>query len=159
VSTSADDLLQVTSDISDDVSDAAASVQLTSSATWLSTTDPLEILSVSTTPVDLQSSVIVLSADHTYHHASKWQCLNSESDVTDELQWNKIQRVQYVERRRKNNVASKRSRETRKRQLTNMEEEAVRLEQENIRLKQRVMELERMTQTMKSALMDALRQS
>jgi len=139
----------MTADIIDNTS-CVLSPQPTSSSSSLSvsTADaPLPVLSVSSASVVRQSSV-----DHAYHHPSKRKCLNSVSDVES------VAAAKYLERRRKNNVASKRSRETRKQQLMGMEEEVVYLEEKNARLRQRVVELERLTQTVRAAVVDAMRQ-
>ena len=140
--------------MTDDIIDNTASVQSpqpTSSLSSLSlaTADaPLPVLPVSAVSLDRQSSV-----DHSYHHASKRKRLDSVSDAES------VAAAKYLERRRKNNAASKRSRETRKQQLMGMEEEVVYLEEKNARLKQHVVELERLTQTMRAAVVDAMRQA
>lgn len=138
--------------------------QTTESAASLSTADvPLPLLSVSTTLVELQTlddvSVDMLSASHAHRHPSKRKYLKPPSHTADadSVAAAAARHVQYLERRRKNNVASKRSRETRKRRLMSMEEEVCQLEQRNARLRQRVAELEKLTQFMKSAVIDALR--
>ncbi|KAK7092553.1 transcription factor zip-2-like [Littorina saxatilis] len=58
----------------------------------------------------------------------------------------------YRHRREKNNVASKRSREIRKRKFTDMEGEAERLIVDNARLEKRVVDLERLAKQMKEIL-------
>lgn len=55
-------------------------------------------------------------------------------------------------RREKNNVASKRSRESRKQKFVNMEEEADRLVEENAHLEKRVVVLERLAKQMREML-------
>jgi CelD/BcsL family acetyltransferase involved in cellulose biosynthesis len=62
----------------------------------------------------------------------------------------------YMERRRKNNIASRRSRETRKQKFTQMEEQAIELEKSNELLRQKVEELERLTKHMKETLVERL---
>lgn len=140
--TSADELLQVAADVND-----VQPPQLTDSSSL-----PTSLPVLSTSLVDLQSSITILPADHTYHHASKPKCPSDAESVAA------AERTRYLERRRKNNAASKRSREIRKHQQVNMEEEVVHLEQVNANLRQRVAELERLTSVMKSALVDAIRQ-
>nr|KAG5687936.1 hypothetical protein BaRGS_021644 [Batillaria attramentaria] len=58
----------------------------------------------------------------------------------------------YRNRREKNNIASKRSRDTRKRKFADMEAEADRLQTENARLETRIVELERLAKQMKEIL-------
>ena len=65
----------------------------------------------------------------------------------------------YRERRIKNNIASKRSRETRKMKYTAMEQKAIDLEASNEELEQRVEELEALTKRMKEVLVKRLSQS
>lgn len=62
----------------------------------------------------------------------------------------------YRERREKNNIASKRSRETRKMKFKDMEVEAVRLVEENENLKVKIVELEKMAKEMKAILIQKL---
>lgn len=62
----------------------------------------------------------------------------------------------YVERRMKNNIASKRSRNTRKQKYVNMEEEAERLETLNRMLEHKVTELETLASSMKASLIQRL---
>lgn len=65
----------------------------------------------------------------------------------------------YIDRRVKNNVASKRSRETRKQKFVGMEEEAARLEEKNRELEAKVAELEAMAKSMKAMLVTRLARS
>ena len=58
----------------------------------------------------------------------------------------------YRYRREKNNIASKRSREIRKKKFVEMESEAERLIIDNARLEQRVIELEKLAKQMKEIL-------
>lgn len=62
----------------------------------------------------------------------------------------------YLERRKKNNIASKRSRETRKQKFTEMELQAQRLEQHNEELRKKVESLEAMAKEMKETLIHKL---
>jgi len=62
----------------------------------------------------------------------------------------------YTERRRKNNVASRRSRETRKQKFVAMEEQAAQLTISNRELRKKVEELEKMTKKMKEILVQRL---
>ncbi len=59
-------------------------------------------------------------------------------------------------RRRKNNIASRRSRETRKQKFVGMEKQAEELEAKNAALRVKVAELERLTKIMKDALVQQL---
>lgn len=68
----------------------------------------------------------------------------------------KTKTQKYFERRRKNNIASKRSRETRKHKYTDMEQKAIDLEQHNIQLRQKVAELETMTKRMREVLIEKM---
>lgn len=62
----------------------------------------------------------------------------------------------YLERRKKNNIASKRSRETRKQKFTEMELQTQRLEQQNEELRKKVESLEAMAKEMKETLIHKL---
>lgn len=60
--------------------------------------------------------------------------------------------AKHKNRREKNNIASKRSRESRKQKFVDMEQEADRLVVDNARLEQRVVQLERLAKQMKEIL-------
>ncbi|XP_076092891.1 uncharacterized protein LOC143064156 [Mytilus galloprovincialis] len=62
----------------------------------------------------------------------------------------------YRERRNKNNVASRRSRETRKMKFVNMEDEANRLVVKNAELRERIAEMEILAKEMKTLLVQKL---
>jgi len=62
----------------------------------------------------------------------------------------------YAERRRKNNIASRRSRQTRKQKFASMEQRAEELSVTNDRLEQQVVELENLTKIMKKILVGKL---
>jgi len=62
----------------------------------------------------------------------------------------------YHERRRKNNIASRRSRQTRKQKFACMEGKAEELEAMNARLEQQAVELESLTKLMKQILVEKL---
>ncbi|XP_060075566.1 uncharacterized protein LOC132555232 [Ylistrum balloti] len=62
----------------------------------------------------------------------------------------------YRERRVKNNIASRRSREIRKQKYVNMEEEAERLVAENAKLRERITEMEQLAKEMKATLISKL---
>lgn len=64
-----------------------------------------------------------------------------------------------VQRRIKNNIASRRSRETRKMKFSEMEEEAAELERRNKELSQKVIELETLAKQMKAVLVQRLAKS
>jgi len=67
-----------------------------------------------------------------------------------------VKRSKYLERRKKNNIASKRSRETRKNKFVEMDEQSLQLERANEELKARIKELESLTKRMKEALVAKL---
>lgn len=62
----------------------------------------------------------------------------------------------YKERRRKNNIASRRSREIRKQKFVDMEIEADNLESENRKLEAKIVEMERLAKEMKAILVKSL---
>lgn len=62
----------------------------------------------------------------------------------------------YAERRRKNNIASRRSRQTRKQKFASMEQRAEDLERTNAQLEEKVVELENLTKMMKQVLVEKL---
>ena len=62
----------------------------------------------------------------------------------------------YLERRRKNNIASRRSRETRKQKFASMDKQAEELETKNAELRVKVAELEKLTKLMKDTLIQQL---
>jgi len=80
--------------------------------------------------------------------------VSSLSDLNQSLQVGKHSK--YLERRKKNNIASKRSREIRKNKFLEMDEEAVKLEKSNEELKKRIDQLESLTKRMKEALVARL---
>lgn len=67
-----------------------------------------------------------------------------------------VRTTKYLERRKKNNIASKRSRETRKNRFVEMEVQANELERENDELRDRITKLEKLTQQMKEVLVKRL---
>lgn len=67
-----------------------------------------------------------------------------------------VKTEKYVERRSKNNIASKRSRETRKQKFSTMEEEVESLQERNQELEAKVHELEAMAKDMKAMLIQRL---
>lgn len=146
----ADNLLQVTSDVAD-VAQHVQPLLPPPSATPSPTTgvtSPPVLAVFSTLSNDVATPE--LSADHTYYHPARRKDVNTKlSSAT--------RHMQYLERRRKNNLACKRSRQARKRQVMDMEDELSRLEQVNARLRQRVTELEKAKQTLKSAVLEAFR--
>lgn len=83
-----------------------------------------------------------------------------DSDDSDEVTTTtKTKTERYYERRVKNNIASRRSRETRKQKFLNMEDEAERLEAHNRELEAKVLELEALANTMKAMLVKRLAKS
>ena len=67
--------------------------------------------------------------------------------------------TKYLERRRKNNIASRRSRETRKQKFASMDKQADELERKNAELRVKVAELEKLTKLMKDTLIQQLAQA
>lgn len=67
--------------------------------------------------------------------------------------------AKYRERRRKNNIASQRSRASRKQKNNDLQEKAADLERQNGELKQRVEELENLAKEMKELLVQTLAQA
>lgn len=67
-----------------------------------------------------------------------------------------VKRSKYLERRKKNNIASKRSRETRKNKFVEMDEQSLQLERANEELKEKIKALESLTKRMKEALVAKL---
>jgi leukemia factor-related protein len=82
-------------------------------------------------------------------------CGSSYSDSAAPLD-TATKRTKYIERRMKNNVASKRSREIRKNKYVEMDEQAVELEKANEELRKKIEQLERLTLAMKDALVAKL---
>lgn len=78
------------------------------------------------------------------------------SEKQPEQQPQTVKNSKYFERRKKNNIASKRSRETRKNRFTDMEVQANQLEEENEKLRKRIEKLEELTQQMKEVLVKRL---
>jgi len=91
------------------------------------------------------------TVDHNYHVPSK-KTFTGETDEQIEENPADIKHLRYLERRRKNNAASKRSRETKKNRMVEMEQEAVQLERDNESLQRRLVELDRLSKLMKSLL-------
>jgi len=80
--------------------------------------------------------------------------VSSFSDLDQSLRV--VKHSKYLERRKKNNMASKRSREIRKNKFLGMDEEAMKLERSNEELKKRIEQLESLTKRMKEALVARL---
>jgi hypothetical protein len=74
------------------------------------------------------------------------------TDVDDDVFNVDDKYTRYLERRRKNNAASKKSREMKKNRMADMEQQAVHIEQGNECLRERIVELDRLTKLMKSLL-------
>lgn len=106
-----------------------------------------------------ESESFSASVDHDY--VSKKPCASSSSTDAEvfvfEEPKTKVAPVEkYRERRVKNNIASRRSREIRKQKFANMEEEAERLVVENAKLHERIAEMEQMAKEMKATLISKL---
>ena len=111
--------------------------------------NPLKRTAVHAVP----EKITLPNPDHDYVSKSKQPRLSNDSEsvtnVADE-------HVKYRERRVKNNIASKRSRETRKQKFTLMELKAIELEAANEELEKKVTELEGLTKRMKEILVQRL---
>jgi hypothetical protein len=98
------------------------------------------------------------SVDHNYHVPSEKKSCGESTELAEErTDTNDLSNVddkymRYLERRRKNNAASKRSREIKKNRMADMEIQAVHIEKENECLRERIVELDRLTKLMKSLL-------
>merc|ERR1711976_83920 len=82
-------------------------------------------------------------------------CTDNESDAVPSSSGT-VPVDRYRNRRIKNNIASKRSRETRKQKFQDMEKKAGELEKANAELKQKVELLEQLTKQMKETLVKKL---
>ena len=82
-------------------------------------------------------------------------CSDVADDKTDVTNANPVV-SKYIERRNKNNIASRRSRQTRKQKFQDMEVQAEQLEKANEKLQQQVAELEKLTKIMKDILVQKL---
>jgi len=108
-------------------------------------------------------SVAECSSDHSY--TAKRRCVStvtmetSSAADSDDESVPLSKEVKYLERRRKNNIASKRSRETRKQKFTAMEQQAIDLEKANENLRAKVTQLEELAKEMKDALIKRLANS
>lgn len=80
--------------------------------------------------------------------------VNPQDEIVEEK--GKAPEKKYVERRIKNNIASKRSRYIRKMKFVEMESEADRLIQENQKMQLKIEEMETLAKEMKSALINKL---
>lgn len=119
------------------------------------TVDPemLTTLYESTITVELPS--VSAEPDHSYSTVKQTRKRNySEVSFDDEVVDKKS--LKYLERRRKNNIASKRSREIRKNKFLSMDEEAAELEKANAELREKIEQLESLTKRMKEALVAKL---
>jgi len=97
--------------------------------------------------------------DHNYSTVKKRKRKISEiSECSESLIYSGDDKkfTKYLERRRKNNIASKRSRETRKTKFLSMDDEADELERSNAELRQKIEQLESLTKRMKEALVAKL---
>lgn len=100
--------------------------------------------------------------DHNYFQTKEKCDESSSNDKTDTSDVDQTTRPsvkktsKYLERRKKNNVASKRSREIRKGKYVEMEIQANELEEENKKLRIRIEKLEMLTQQMKEILVKRL---
>lgn len=77
-------------------------------------------------------------------------------DSFDIIEEPKKKNSKYVERRKKNNIASKRSREARKNKFMEMDDKTTELEKANETLRKKITQLEILTKKMKEALVSKL---
>jgi len=102
--------------------------------------------------------------DHNYSFVNQKRQKFDESTTSEscsgteaeQLPRGAVKTTKYLERRKKNNIASKRSRETRKNRFLEMEVQANELESENDKLRDRIEKLEKLTQQMKEVLVKRL---
>jgi hypothetical protein len=127
----------------------------TTSSSRQSASGPLKRRQPTTTPTP------DCTLDHSYYHLSSKRCRQQQEEVVffDEADESDRQHLKYLERRRKNNAASKRSREIKKNKIAEMEVQVVDLEQTNDCLRRRIGRLERLTAMMKSLLVQKVAQN
>ena len=85
----------------------------------------------------------------------KRKCFDDDED-NDVVNVSQVKRSKYLERKIKNNIASKRSRETTKNKFVEMDEQTGELERANEELRKRIVQLEELTMKMKEALVHRL---
>lgn len=117
--------------------------------------------------METEDSVFSSTIDHCDYTKKRPRFSESTSEMSDSDAESTVSSVSYqsmsltsaerkVQRRIKNNIASRRSRETRKQKFSAMEEEALELERKNKELTQKVMELETLAKQMKAVLVKRL---
>jgi len=117
--------------------------------------------------METEDSVFSSTIDHCDYTKKRPRLSVSTSEMSDSDAESTVSSVSYqsvpltsaerkVQRRIKNNIASRRSRETRKQKFSAMEEEAMELERKNKELTQKVMELETLAKQMKAVLVKRL---
>jgi len=99
-----------------------------------------------------RSSNVELGIDHNYHMLSSKRQKLPDNCVMEEVADAELKHIRYLERRRKNNAASKRSREIKKNRMAEMEQQVIDLEVANNGLRDRIGQLENLTTVMKSLL-------
>ncbi|XP_046357466.1 uncharacterized protein LOC124135864 [Haliotis rufescens] len=112
--------------------------------------------------VDMEEEVVATTPDHDY--VCKRPRLSTSSNASEEgghtyaaASTSPVPLVRkYRERRDKNNVASRRSREIRKRKFVDMESQADELVVENEKLQLKIVELEKLAKEMKTILVSKL---
>lgn len=121
----------------------------------ISIPQPVKLFTVSLSELNQPS---ISEPDHNYSTLKKRKRKISEiSDCSEVINsGDDTKLTKYLERRRKNNIASKRSRETRKTKFMSMDEQADELEKANAELRQRIEQLESLTKRMKEALVARL---
>jgi len=131
----------------------------------------ITIIQPTTSQPEIDPQPITTSPDHSYSTSMLpttttkrrfSELTNFEDDEDDEgaelpvVPVEVMKRKKYLERRKKNNIASKRSREIRKNKFQEMDGETAQLEEANEELKKRIELLESLTKRMKDALVAKL---
>ena len=113
----------------------------------------------------MDDSVFASPVDHSDYTRKRPRLSTVSSDISESDAESSVSSISTVgltsaekksHRRVKNNIASRRSRETRKSKFQSMEEEAVELEKKNKELSQKVIELETLAKQMKAVLIQRL---
>jgi len=97
-------------------------------------------------------SIVSSELDHGNYTVKRSKVNSASDDDDDAKEIIKKHSNKYVERRIKNNVASKRSRDTRKQKFVDMEQQAVDLVEQNEMLTKKIAEMEKLAVSMKHKL-------
>jgi len=99
-------------------------------------------------------SSVSINPDHNDYTCKRLRLPSTDDELPETSTDHKGRK--YIARRQKNNVASKRSRETRKQKYVDMEQKSLELEKENKELEIKVKEMELLTKKMKDILVKRL---